>query len=649
MDRDEFITRAVEALEQLGCSVFGEEKSATNTTARYNDGMITNGDQSVSDIYEKLLYDYPDVNEMELRACIRFVASWNVGTGMRDGDATVSTSSLLLREIFGRDIGETNTTEEHRRMIGQQKEPSRRREDAELDQMLRRKAVTLVENMQRGAQSSGLWQELYGLHVFALLSHGHGGSRRHNGMEILSYEDVVGEKGCNVQDVLLDDAAAWESGRLAMAWKECVTYMCDSFSYDKRKEDLVEDLETRMNVLFDLMMYSAVQSMNDGHASVVNAMYDMMLDWSAGAKNRSKTSVRCMAVITRQISRMTASLIMECRTQLILNHDHVLRILTEIVGPEVDGLRGKQSADTVLLIMAAAVCIEYLVRYSITRNVRLKSWIDRFESDMIRCGIYNACIQGFISLTKDIEHSASTTGDICTLSKSLVLVGCFSDRLRAWCLRVPGYVDAWGRYIESGKASPVVTTTWMVLSSMPENATDGHIRILQEIFCTESPKRDGERFLPSQNESIVCTANEAVDSLDAEQLWVSQLVSHIATLGLVSLALRHEAPVGNCGQEQVIARIEEERKVLHQRLSRLQSRQDDALSLYREDDKNLEKEIQSETFHLQDDDRKKKEHRLHNHPSLLLIKSYRDCDRSLKSLSSALQGSKYAVTTTKYE
>jgi hypothetical protein len=555
MERDEFIKRAVEALKEV---VESWDDTGRGTKSLVNDG----DDIRHADIYQKLMYDYPDVNEAELKALVVYVSRYSTGSGPQDHRQG---SAYLIEEMFGSHVAHDE------------------------DPMLRRKALTVVENLQRGAMScSGVWQELYGLHAFSLLSRDCGGESR----RIVSYEDLFGKEGCHVRDIALDEEGAWTSGRLVTALQGCISHMSLS--------TCEADIECRMDILFELLKHTMVQSIDRGHMIVVHAIYEGLLGCVEGLQGYLQSMIRC------RISCMTAALIMECGMDVELKHGHVQSILMDVLAPERDSRRGKE--DEGVLVVAGAVCIEYLVRYGI-RHGGMKSWKSRFENGMIRSGMYNACIQEFIRLTKQEEPSL---GELSTMSRALVLTASYSEDLRSWGVRVPGYSDAWHRYTH---ASPVVGVAWKVVSSTP--GSDRHMLVLEQFFIESS---EYSQFLPSRE--------DCKDSLEEEEKWAHLLNEHLSTLVLITTALRSAIDSSDSTRRnEIISRIDKERDAVHGRIARL-SHADDPLRLIEQADT--------------------KEHEQPRQPSLLLIRSYRECDGLLKSLSFSLKDST-VYTSTKHD
>lgn len=547
MERDEFIKQAIQALNDVVGSL--DDFKAGNTP-HTSDGEGIRYEK----VYEKLMYDYPDVSEMELKALVMHVSSYK---GNSPKDRNESASLMLMEEIFGTECIHDDG-----------------------DGMLRRKALTVVENMQRGAQSlSGVWQELYGHHVFSLLLK--------DRQDIVSYEDFFGKDGCQVREVVLDEETAWSSGRLGTALHRCISQATSSSL-------AMTTMEAQMDVLFEFLKYSLVQSIHRGHTSVVNAVYDAVL--GCCCKDGAQGSVQSM--VRSRVSYMTASLLIECRMDVGLKHGYVERVLMDVLPPEVNCTRKGEP----VLIVAAAACVEYLVRYGI-RNTSMKSWKTRFERDLIRSGMYNACIQEFIRLTKE---EGPCHGELYILARALVLVACFSEELRSWSVRVPGYSDAWNRYTH---APPVLKTTWRVVSSMPGD--EGHIHVLQGIFDT--------------NSTLIPTARSDMESLEEEEQRMQLLIEHLSTLVVITTALRGAAyNPHNAPREETMSRIKQERDAIHDRIATLSPADDSLPMIHEEEDHNKKHHGASPS---------------QRQRPLLLIQSYRECDGLLKHLSFSLRDS----------
>ena len=266
---------------------------------------------------------------------------------------------------------------------------------------------TIMENLHRGASSDQgggqvlLWQELYGLHLFYAV-----------GMVDIPLEihDVYYKAFFwpdTLDTLLLDDA--WESGSLVQACETCLNRIVAE-SDDERIQ--------RMNIFMSLLQQVCRRS-----KKVAHAVYSMLLAWKT--EDAHAAMVKEFRVL---LGHMTANIIMEFN---ILTWSEVLRVLTDVISVE---LGDRHHSDTKSLVLAAAACLEYLLR----TMPKVPSSQNRIESIMIQKGVYICCIQEFIREPQ------------CTpCARVLLLLACYSDQLFQWACRVPGYCMAWNTLRDS--------------------------------------------------------------------------------------------------------------------------------------------------------------------------------------------------------
>ncbi|KAI8107660.1 hypothetical protein M9435_002688 [Picochlorum sp. BPE23] len=266
---------------------------------------------------------------------------------------------------------------------------------------------TIMENLHRGASSDQgggqvvLWQELYGLHLFFTISMVEIPLDIHDGYyKTFFWPDTL-------DTLLLDDA--WESGSLVRACETCLNRIVVGAD-DERIQ--------RMNMFMSLLQQVCRRS-----RKVAHAVYSMLLAWkTADAHAAMMKEFRIL------LGHMTANIVMDSD---VVTWSDVLRVLTDMISVE---LADRHHSDTKSLVLAAAACIEYLVR----TMPKVPSSQNRIESIMIQKGVYICCIQAFIREPQ------------CTAcARVLLLLACYSDQLFQWACRVPGYCMAWNTLRES--------------------------------------------------------------------------------------------------------------------------------------------------------------------------------------------------------
>ena len=266
---------------------------------------------------------------------------------------------------------------------------------------------TIMENLHRGASSDQgegqvvLWQELYGLHLFYTI-----------GMVDIPL-DIHDEYyktffWPDTLDTLLSNDA-WESGLLVRACEACLNRIVVGAD-DERMQ--------RMNIFMSLLQQVCRRS-----RKVAHAVYSMLLAWKAADAHAAM--VKEFRVL---LGHMTANIVMDSD---IVTWSDVLRVLTDMISVE---LADRHHTETKSLVLAAAACIEYLVR----TMPKVPSSQSRIEGIMIQKGVYICCIQAFIREPQ------------CTAcARVLLLLACYSDQLFQWACRVPGYCMAWNTLQES--------------------------------------------------------------------------------------------------------------------------------------------------------------------------------------------------------
>lgn len=554
MDREEFIRLAVEALEKQ----VEKDLSTSSTSGRAGGGLSPSHHQRddthllvrerYETLYDRLTYDYAQLNEGELREILLYVFGHH--PTQKNGHIALLKRTFLVVDQDN-DRNDTNTR----------------------SQVV--VASTVMENIQRGSSSvcasgktkiTALWQELFGLHVFFLLSH-------------RDEEICFGKE--TMQSIMssyngLDEAGAWESGRLMEACEQCIMRIVSTW---QSEDEAVERFDLVCSILVDV-----IAKMGNVRSSLVVDVFDMLLRCHDGLPEGGMV-VFMRRMFRRRVAYIAASSIVassyEERNGInSIPYGQMMRILVDVVSPEVamgDYSRGEHDA----LCVDTAVCLEYSV--GAVMKARLPSMKSSLENILIQKGLYNYCIQRFIRDGCGKAQQQQEGG----VATCLVLMACFSSELRRWGMRVPGYVAAWESYFKSDEEKNgafcthrVLSVTWDAVIKTSSDVTHGHhpvLTVLHTLFC-----RDGEAgffvFVPrddnnnctnnnrdTSDEKVSCAA--LVEQQQLEQRELGNLVQALEVLGRLCAALRYSYPTVDSSSmyQDVMERIDAMRSLCRER------------------------------------------------------------------------------------
>ena len=529
MDREEFIRLAVEALQKVDLSPSGPggPSSSSPISSSRVAGLTATSHNSHNDesasirggvLYDRLTYDYAQLTDAELREILRYIHS----SHKKNGDM------LLLKRVFLLDHSSNDTYNKNGSSNNNR------------SQMV--VASTVMENVQHGSSSvcasAALWQELFGLHIFFLLSH--------RDSEICFGEDTMQVIVSSYH--VLDEAAAWESGRLVDACEQCIMRLT-SWQSSSDEDEVMRAVVERFDVVCKILVDTISKMGTRARSSVVVGIFDMLLHCHCRLVEQQQGGVVLfiLRMFRRRVAYIAASSIVlsshEDNISTLIPYGQMMKILVDVVSPEVAMTRPCDLSSDDALGVDTAVCLEYTV--GAVMNAHLKSVKSSLENILIQKGLYNYCIQTFIQSVRsrdsaNAQQQQQQGGGVAT---ALVLMACFSFDLRQWSLRVPGYVSAWQLYSDKekngGLSCRVLTVTWDVISSSSEPRHQHPVlTILHTLFCRDDGfvlGRDTDCTCSGGTEECGCLAMQQ----EHQQHKLGNLIQALEVLGRLSTALQY--------------------------------------------------------------------------------------------------------------
>ena len=449
MDRDAFIAECVHALHGLAVA----------------NGSTTE-DPAV--LYERLSYDFPEFSADDLSRVLTMVydaLSEPVGGLPRDGSSDKRLPPVLQLLLGARASPSPALRGGSMAPRGTVRDP---------ESALATVFDTLREKAQSSSDDVPLWQQLYGAHVFAMLAS--------------SPEEVLEAQKGAISYHGLTNASIWK-GRFVTVIQEQLNRMIgDGAMPSARKR-----WDAALGVLNELVLCSR-------SSEIATAVFSILLDVCVSGSASSRD-------VQARVARMVGA--------ACLTGDHVVtqevarRTLFELVGPVLEDVpSGSRRSDPheqvvrVMMLMAGSVCLEHIVHHMVTKRDGRGSARQDFESTMIRRGVWRHMVSSMAQIDLAGQYGVPTR---LSLARALVMTSAYSDELRAWSLRVPGYATAWEQHGVDDRDSrddrdcgddrevdmdtTILLAAWSTLNTTSDKQEPRHVRFLREIFCAEGPRR----------------------------------------------------------------------------------------------------------------------------------------------------------------